>query len=232
MGLISPIATNSQTGAGKTSGSSELGRDDFLQLLVTKLQYQDPLNPMNDDDFIAQLAQFSSLEQMKNIADGIASSNQWDFLQMQSINNTMAAGLIGKDVRAGYEGVLVDGETDPTITFTTSQYATEVEITISDEDGNVVRRLSMKDVQSGTNTFEWDGKDDFGNTVDPGYFTVKISATTAAGVDFSPSLTLTGKVESIIYRDGGAYVSVNGTQIALGDITAVGEPGAFNDEEE
>lgn len=232
MGLISPIATNPQTGAGNTGGSSKLGLDDFLQLLVTKLQYQDPLKPMDDEDFIAQLAQFSSLEQMNRIADGIRDSNKWDFLQMQSINNTMAAGLIGKDIKASYEGIFVDGESDPTISFTTSQFATEVEITISDENGNVVRRLSMEDVQPGTNGIAWDGKDNIGNSVDPGYYTVEISATSAGGVTVSSSLILTGKVTSIVYRDGGSFLTVNGTEIALGDVTAIGEPGAFSSEED
>ena len=50
--------------------SSVLGKDAFLELLVTQLQNQDPLNPMDDKEFIAQLAQFSSLEQMSNVADG------------------------------------------------------------------------------------------------------------------------------------------------------------------
>ena len=98
MSFISPIPTDSRGNEIKTGSAQELGRNDFLELLIAKLQNQDPLKPMEDEDFIAQLAQFSSLEQMNNIAEGISASNEWDFLQMQSINNTMAAGLIGKEV--------------------------------------------------------------------------------------------------------------------------------------
>ena len=54
------------------------------------------MSPMQDEDFAAQLAQFSSLEQMQNIADGIKESNQWDLLQMQSLNNAMASSRFGE----------------------------------------------------------------------------------------------------------------------------------------
>lgn len=68
----------------KTRGSSELGKDEFLQLLVCQLQNQDPLNPESDTEFVAQLAQFSSLEQMTNMST--------------TLSNTSAYGLVGKDV--------------------------------------------------------------------------------------------------------------------------------------
>ena len=228
MSFISPIATDANGNAKQTGSLQTLGRDDFLQLLVTKLEYQDPLNPMEDEDFIAQLAQFSSLEQMKNISDGIASSNEWDYLQMQSINNTMAAGLIGKDVKAAYEGVVVDGETDPTISFTNNVYAAEVTFSIKDGEGNVIRQLTMDNVQAGVNSLTWDGKDNMGNSVEEGYYTVQATATDGSGNTFTPSLSLVGTVESITYRDGAAYLKVRGIEISLGDVTAVGEPGAFD----
>ena len=228
MSFISPIATDANGVTKQTGSLQSLGRDDFLQLLVTKLEYQDPLNPMEDQEFIAQLAQFSSLEQMKNIADGIASSNEWDYLQMQSINNTMAAGLIGKDVKAGYDGVVVDGETDPTISFTNNVYASEVTLTITDAEGGVIRQLTMDNVQAGVNSLSWDGKDSLGNTVEEGYYSVQATATDGAGSSFTPDLSLVGRVESITYRDGAAYLKVRGIEISLGDVTAIGEPGAFD----
>lgn len=229
--IVSPVATDTNGNPKATGSAQSLGKDDFLNLMITKLKYQDPMKPMEDEDFVAQLAQFSSLEQMNNIADGIASSNQWDFMQMQSINNSMATGLIGKDVIANYEGFLVDGEKTPVINFTTKEFAKDIEFTIKDEQGNVVARLKSSDVLAGVNQIEWDSKDSFGNTVDDGYYKVEVQATGSNGNQFKPSLSLIGTVESIAYRDGGAYLRVNGTEISLGDVSSVGEQGIFTSDE-
>ncbi len=227
MGFISPIATDAQGNPKPTGNMQVLGKNEFLQLLVTKLEHQDPLNPMEDEDFIAQLAQFSSLEQMYNIAEGIATSNQWDYLQMQSINNVMASGLIGKDVKADYNGVYVDASNKPQITYTLPSAAAEVEFVVRDETGMILATLRQDNVSAGVNFFTWDGTDDMGNRVAEGYYEIEATAVNEAGMDIKPSLSLVGQVEAIVYRDGSAYLRVNGTEIPLGDITAVGQPGAY-----
>jgi flagellar basal-body rod modification protein FlgD len=205
-----------------------LGRDDFLQLLVTKLEHQDPLKPMEDEDFIAQLAQFSSLEQMSNIADGIESSNQWDYLQMQSMNNVMAAGFIGKDVKAEFNGVFVDYDNEPRIAFTLNQYADEVTFEIHDGAGNLVRTLTEDELEPGNHSITWDGKDERGNRAAEGYYTVSVTGVSGAGEKFTPQLALFGTVERVIYREGSAFLIVDGTEVALGDIAVVGEKGSFD----
>jgi flagellar basal-body rod modification protein FlgD len=231
MSFISPIPTDA-SGAERTTGSMQsLGKDDFLNLLVTKMKYQDPLEPMKDEDFIAQLAQFSSLEQMANISDGIDKSNQWSYLQMQSLNNVMASGFIGKEVKAEYSDLYIDGNNKPVISYTTDQYASEIEFTISDAGGHVVATITEEDVNPGTGSIEWDGKDQRGNRVDEGYYTVEATAVNSSNVEFAPSLSLVGLVTNVVYRDGAAYLTVNGTEVALGDVTSVGEPGFFTDDD-
>jgi flagellar basal-body rod modification protein FlgD len=230
MSSLAPIQTNVTTTSGTIDRTQTLGKDEFLQLLITKLQNQDPLQPMNDEDFIAQLAQFSSLEQMNNIADGIAEANQWDYLQMQSLNNAMAAGLVGKDIQASYNGLYVDNDNTPRLSFTVPSFAASVEFTIKDTEGNVVATLVEENINPGTHTLEWDGKNDLGERVSPGHYAVEAVAHDSSGGAITADLTLVGTVEAVTYRDGAAYLKVNGVEIPLGDITAIGEKGAFDND--
>lgn len=226
MGFISPVATDAS--GNIASGSSQiLGKDDFLELLVTKLQYQDPLEPMADEDFIAQLAQFSSLEQMNNIASGISEANEWDYLMMQSLNNTLATNLLGRDIQTDLDGVYFNGEDDAKMNFTNDRYATEIEINIKNAGGDIIRTITMEDVVEGAQTIYWDGKDNLGNKVDEGYYEVNAAGIDADGVSYTPPVKMVARVTSITYKNGAAYLNAGGVEIALGDIVTVGEAGSL-----
>ncbi len=226
MSFISPIATGNDGKPRNTGSMQTLGKDDFLQLLVTKLENQDPLKPDGDQEFIAQLAQFASLEQMNNISEGIASTNKFSMLQMQSINNAMASSLIGKDVKAEFSGIYVTKDKEPVISYTMPQSATAVDFVIKDSSGATVATLHQTNVSKGVGSVTWNGTDTRGNHVADGYY--KVEATAVSGSQsFKPDLSLTGIVKQILYRDGSAFVNINGVEIALGDITSVGEPGTW-----
>jgi len=97
--------------AGKT-----LGKDEFLKLFVNQLKYQDPLKPMDSSEFTAQLAQFSSLEQLTNVSTSMA---QVASLQQQA-NNASAAGLIGRNIKA------VDGTSGKAMSISVSNGTTQI----------------------------------------------------------------------------------------------------------
>jgi flagellar basal-body rod modification protein FlgD len=110
--MISQIASGEEAffmSASKQSASIEeaLGRDAFLNLLITQIRFQDPLKPLEDKEFIAQLAQFSSLEQMQQVNDNLLL-----LAQMQSISQ--ASALIGKQITtlAGAGGEVIQGRVE------------------------------------------------------------------------------------------------------------------------
>lgn len=221
MGYISPIATDVYGNPLQTGSQNSLDKDDFLNLLITQLTHQDPMNPLEDQEFIAQLAQFSSLEQMNNMNDSLQESLDVDYMQMQTINNTMATSLIGREVSASYSGVYLDDLNTPTISFVTDKYADSVEINILDSEGNKIRTYKSEDVSPGTNSFDWDGRDGNGNRVVPGYYQIELSAVDTEGESFTPSTLMTGEVTAITYQEGSAFLEVNGVEIPLSDIREI-----------
>ena len=90
---------NNIYGTNTTQGKSELGKDDFLKLMIEQMKNQDPLSPMEGTEFTAQLAQFSSLEQLSNMSDSLEQSINANYQLTQAVNNTMTAALIGKEVK-------------------------------------------------------------------------------------------------------------------------------------
>jgi len=211
-------------GADEASGGSVLGKDDFLQLLVTQMTNQDPLEPMSDTEYIAQLAQFSSLEQLQNLNTNMEAGLNWDYLQLQTINNTMATGLIGKDIRATYNSVYLDDANLPQINFTTDQYADTVKINLLNAEGGVVRTLTMDELTAGEHSIQWDGRDGNSNRQANGVYTISITATDGDGVSFTPSTFIEGRADGIVYRAGSAYLKINGLEIALANVEAILEP--------
>ena len=99
-----------------TSTGGPLGKDQFLQLFTTQLRYQDPLKPMDSTEFTAQLAQFSSLEQLTNLN---TSMTQMASLQQQ-VNNAAAAGLIGRNITS------TDGTTGKALSVSVSGGVTSI----------------------------------------------------------------------------------------------------------
>lgn len=223
MGVISPLGTDSNGELLTTGHLKELGKDDFLELLVTKLKNQDPLDPMDDEAFIAELAQFSSLEQLQNLNDALSNSLDYDYLQMQTINNTMATSLIGKEVKASYSDIYLDDINQPEIGYTLTDNAASVQISIMDADGNVVAQRTVEDVAAGNNSYQWDGKDDDGERLSDGYYSVEIDAYNADGGTLTTSVYVEGRVTGVVYYDGSAYLQVNGTEIPLSGVSEIQE---------
>lgn len=98
VGSVSNPAVVNPSGITSSDAYSALGKDEFLQLLVTQMQYQDPLNPTSDTEFIAQMAQFSSLEQMQNLNNSFSKFRAYE--------------LVGKEVMGDINGVNIEGIVD------------------------------------------------------------------------------------------------------------------------
>jgi flagellar basal-body rod modification protein FlgD len=218
--FLTETGNNYQTAA---TADKTLGKDDFLRLLVAKLSNQDPLNPVEDEAFIAQLAQFSSLEQLTNMNENLQQDIQWNYLLSQTISNTMATSLIGRTVKADSSMIYLETAGTADFAVNLDRDASEVTITIRDEYGNVVRTITEENLEQGDHTINWDGTNDSGEQVPGGAYTVSVNAVDTIGDSFTPSQFIEGKVTGVIYRDGIALLNVNGQDLPLASVLEVRE---------
>jgi len=206
-----------------SAANKVMDKDDFLRLLVAKLTTQDPLSPMKDEDFVAQLAQFSSLEQLTNMNDNLKQDIQWNYLLSQTISNTMATSLIGRTVKAESSILYVEQGGTADVAFNLDRTAAEVTITIRDQNGRAVRTITEKNLETGDHGVKWDGIDDSGAQAAAGAYTIEITATDEDGKSFTPLQRLEGKVMGVTYRDGIALLNVNGQLLPLASVLEVKE---------
>ena len=218
--------TSSNTATTSSAKTSAMGQDQFLTLLVAQLQNQDPLNPADATEFTSQLAQYSQLEQLFNHND---SMEQLATAQNNS-ERLSALTLIGQDVvvensefTLGKESVEIGYKIDGTVT--------DVDLLIKNSDGKTVATLAASDLSEGNHFLTWDGKSSSGAALDPGAYSIQISAKngTTASASVSPlvrsevtGIDLSGSEAKIVtalgeYAISAIHGAYDSTQSALTD---------------
>lgn len=199
----------------KQKGST-MDKESFLLLLVTQFKYQDPLNPMEDKEFISQLAQFSSLEQMMNMNEGMeklttATNNQ------QMVN---ATSYIGKlvSVTGNTIGKTTDGATGET-SISTFRYAfgdnvVKGTLTIRDASGNTIYTEDLAGKQAGTTfEFNWSGLNGAGQVAPDGVYTVALAAYNAKGEAVLSDQVVDATVTGVVNQNGTVMLGMDGGQL-------------------
>lgn len=215
--ITDSLKTNGASASGATNANSTLGKDAFMRLLVAQLQNQDPLKPMDDKEFTAQLAQFSSLEEMQNISksmQNLASSQT-------SSSKTNAVGFIGKEVTAAGGFVRISGGTSGELSYGLDKDASSVDIKISDASGKLVRVVQKADVAAGPNTVNWDGRDNGGAQLPDGEYTFEVAALDSAGGAVKAQTRMAGTVNSVKYESGEPYLMIGSIKVPFSDVLEV-----------
>lgn len=213
---LNPIPSTNTEGTSLTAGAS-LGKNDFLKLLVAQLEHQDPLAPQEGQEFAAQLAQFSSLEQLTNINDNLKASQAFDL----ALSNSSMVNLIGKTVDApGNSFQLGEGETE-TLSFLVGEEAADVTVNVFDATGANVTSLNIGASSAGIKEFVWNGKDPSGAQLPAGTYTFGITAQDSAGNFIETKTFAAGQVTDIIFEESEAFAIVNGQKINVNEISKV-----------
>ena len=217
---VAPINTPGNGSPGLyDSTSTMLGKDDFLTLLITQMQNQDPLNPTDSVEYTAQLAQFSSLEQLSNVNKNL------EYLQLfqPSINNAQAVSFIGKEITALGDGIQISEGVAETCEFELSAPAAGVTINIYNEAGNLVKTIERGAMDAGRQSLDWDATDQNGNLLEDGDYTFEVLAVDAEGQAVESITYSTGIVSGVTFIDGTTYFMVENQKIPIADIIEVNE---------
>lgn len=195
-----------------------LGKEEFMTLLLKQLSYQDPLNPLDNTEFTAQLTQFSSLEELNNI-----NSTLEDVLTFQqSMQNAAVTNMIGKSVEVDGNSIYLKDDAD--LSYALSEDAKTVKITMLDKNGIAVRTEEIGQQAEGWHSYRWDGKDDFGNKMAEGNYTFEIEPLDGEGNLVRTLSNSAGTVTGIIFEDSMTYLELDGGRhVYLSDIKSINQ---------
>jgi len=200
--VTSNTVTPPASAAATASSAASDAQNRFLKLLVTQMQNQDPLNPMDNAQVTSQMAQLSTVSGIDRLNATLTALSS----SMIASQSLQAASMIGHVVMVpGNQVDLTNGKGMAALNLT--QPADSVSITITDASGSVVRNMQLGNQTSGTVPFQWDGMNDSGQQLPDGSY--KFSATAQlAGVKSSPATMSYGLVNSVIQGTQGATLSV------------------------
>jgi len=212
------------TSTTKTTDSVQADQDKFMKLLVTQLQNQDPLNPMDNAAMTSQLAQLSTVTGINKVNTTLEALRT----DIASTQSSTAINLIGKGILVEGKGIELNSSTDADGKTTSSSVfgidlpsdAHSVSIAIQDSTGKTVRTMSMSNAEAGTYPITWDGTTDAKTTAAAGSYTFTVSASNAGSTVTATPLQLAA-VASVSTGSGGVKLNTSLGHFAMSDVKEV-----------
>jgi len=215
-----PVTSTASTSSSSSSSSATSAAgiannfDEFLTLLTTQLQNQNPLDPLDTNQFTQQLVMFAQVEQQLNTNDSLTTLVS---LQ-QSAQSTQALSFVGQDVTlSGSTTALSNGDASWTLTSPSTANAT---ITITNSSGATVYSGSAQ-LSEGANTFNWNGQGN-GTTWPDGNYTMSVAAKDTSGNTVSVSTQIVGVVSSVDLTKSPPLLNVGGQTYTISQVQSVG----------
>ncbi|WP_312936027.1 flagellar hook assembly protein FlgD [Pseudomonas sp.] len=193
-------STKSNTG----SAGSALGKDAFLKLLATQMQNQNPLDPQDNGEFVAQLAQFSSLEGIQTLNGSVTSILQG----FQSSTALQASSLVGRNVVVQTDKASLDAGKSLNGSVNLSGSSAAVKVDVYNASGDLVRSVDMGSRAGGVADFTWDGLNNQGEAVASGVYTFKATAD-IKGTSTAMTTNLPAQVNSVTMGANGGEMMLN-----------------------
>lgn len=221
--MTSDVTVNSALASQKqtANSSAKLAGDftDFLTLLTTQLQNQDPLSPMDSSEFTNQLVSFAGVEQQIN------SNKKLDSLVSMGLGNSFSSALnyVGLDINYLSSEAYYDGSTPVNVNYSVTGDAATTKVNIFNSDGTLVFSQDVSNSKD-VNNFTWDGTTNSGAVAPPGTYSVKVDALDAQNKSLDTSTVVSGHVRGIETQNGSTLLLVGERAVELGKVINVSEP--------
>lgn len=204
-------------------GNANMDKDAFFKLMLTQLKHQDPMNPMKNHEMAAQLAQFSSLEQMSNMNTTLGKieargAQPQDFQALNLIGKTVA-GDSSRVVRTQF-----DKEHD--FNFNLVQDAGDVSVKLFSAQGELVREFNMTNLKAGENKITWNGQSDKGVAQTAGEYFFQVDAKNNAGNRIPVRTEFKGTITGISFSSEGPVLQVGNQSIKMKDVSQITDSSA------
>lgn len=209
-----PGASGGSSGSSKNIASS---KDQFLQLLLAQMKHQDPLAPPDASKFGEQMTAFGQLEQLFNINASMSNLSQ---MQGQS-TRSQAISMIGKGVSAEANGIAISGTDRGKIGFNLDKNASQVDVSLYNQDGQRVRSFSMSNQPEGVSVHDFDGLDDAGAPLPDGGYSLKIEAASPDGSLVTVKPVFSGKVTGVEFVGGQSVIECGSIRFGMDQVMSV-----------
>jgi flagellar basal-body rod modification protein FlgD len=197
---------------------NKLNKDDYLNLMVTQLKYQDPTKPLENHEMATQLAQFNTVEQLMGV------NKTLEAMQNQSAQSNIdkLTPYLGRVVEVSGSKLNVSPEMQVSqgIVDLPSK-AGSVSVLIKDSQGSVVRTIGLGEKASGRHTIDWDGKTDSGVNAKSGEYNFEVVASAVDGKEMKAKTSFTSKVEAIVDLANGGRLDTQNGKVEAKDILAI-----------
>lgn len=200
-----------------TQVTGATSQDTFLTLMLTQLQNQDPMQPLEGGEFLSQLAAFETAAGVDGLQTSVAQLAQ-SFYTTQALQ---ASSLLGHDILTDGSTVTLGDEGSVSGFVELPQSASPVEVQVKDANGAVVRNIDLGSQDAGRVAFEWDGTDSAGNRLPAGEYTLSCDIDVDGGTQ-AASVLMSAEVQSVSLDGSDILLNLaNGSQIPFAQVTEI-----------
>ena len=204
----------------RTVGNDQLDKDAFMKLMLAQMKNQDPTNPMQSHEMAAQLAQFTSVEQMQNMNRTLSEIKN----QGKPAESYQALNFIGKSVAGDSSKVTrLKGDTSHDFEYSLPEVG-NVQIKVRNEKGEIVRTVDLKNLKKGSNTWTWNGLNEQGLPTPAGEYQIFIDAKSSSGKGLAVKTDFDGVITGVNYTSDGPVLLIGTQSIKMKDVKKIVDP--------